>query len=628
MIVTLAGHVDHGKTSLIKALTGVDTDVLAEERRRGLTIDLGFAYARDEGRAGARVLGFVDVPGHHRFIHNMVAGVANGQFALLAVAADDGPMPQTREHLQILSLTGLQRGLVALTKCDRVDEARLRAAQAEVRDCVRGTFLKDAAVHCTSVATGAGMPTLRQALWSAADQDAAIPAQGQFRLAVDRAFNLPGAGLVATGTVHAGRVAQDDELHLFPAGGKARVRSLRVQNSAAESAATGDRAAINLAGLRLERVRRGCWLTQKPVPQQCNFVVDLQVLENFPRPVRHWLPVHVYHATAHSTARLALLHGARAQPGSRHQVEIITDEPLCARHGDHLVLRDQSLDLTLGGGKVLADLAPTGQRRRDSKRLAPISAFRQASRPACIAALFEQGPVDKPRLQNTLGLTDAELAEALDALDLVHIGSEAVLGRHWSAWRQALLTFVKAYQLKHPAAPGAPPSELPASIPQRFRGPLLNALISQRQLQQTAGAYHLPAYSAELPPAERAFFDQIRPRLDRDQAPSVGDLAKSLHIPPPHLNANLKGVAQRGLLVQVSDQRFYLPERLTSIAARVNELAKANPLTVRRFRDQTGIGRNVAIELLEYLDGRGFTRRIGDVRTVVGQLKLHAAPVR
>lgn len=628
MIVTLAGHVDHGKTSLIKALTGVDTDVLAEERRRGLTIDLGFAYARNEGRAGAKVLGFVDVPGHHRFIHNMVAGVASGQFALLTVAADDGPMPQTREHLQILSLTGLRRGLVALTKCDRVDEARLQAAQGEVRDCVRGTFLEGAAVHCTSAATDAGMQALRQALWSAADQEAAIPAQGQFRLAVDRAFNLTGAGLVVTGTVHAGRVAQDDELHLFPAGGKARVRSLRVQNGAAQSAAAGDRAAINLAGLRLEHVRRGCWLTQNPVPEQRNFVVDLQILENFPRPVRHWLPVHVYHATAHSTARLALLEGARAQPGGRQPVEIITDEPLCARHGDHLVLRDQSLDLTLGGGKVLTDLAPTKQRRRDPKRLAPISAFRQASHPACIAALFEQGPVDKPRLQNTLGLTDAELAKALDALDLFHIGSKAVLGRRWSVWRQALLTFVKAYQLKHPTAPGAPPNELPASIPQPFRGALLNALISQGQLQQTAGAYHLPAHRAELPAAERAFFAQIRPRLECDQAPSVGDLAKSLRLPPPQLGAKLKGLAQRGLLVQISDKRFYLPERLLRIAAQVDELAKAEPLTVRRLRDHTGIGRNVAIELLEYLDSRGFTRRMGDVRTVVGQLKLHRAPAR
>ena len=619
MIVTLSGHVDHGKTSLIKALTGVDTDVLAEERRRGLTIDLGFAYARREDHPGAEALGFVDVPGHHRFIHNMVAGVATQQFALLVVAADDGPMPQTREHLQILSLTGLSRGLVALAKCDRVDEARIRAAEAEVRSCVQGTFLEGAAVHRTSAVRGTGVTALKQALWSAADAAADVRMQGQFRLAVDRAFNVPGAGLVVTGTVHAGRAARNDELHLFPSGEKARVRGLRVQNGSAETAVIGDRAAVNLAGLRLDRVQRGCWLTQKPVPHRRNFAVELQVLKDFPRPVRHWQPVHVYHATSHSTGRLALLQGSRARPGSRQEAEIIADEPLCARHGDHLVLRDQSLDLTLGGGTVLTDLAPSKLRRRDPRRLAALSAFRNANSPACIAALMEQGPVNKLRLQNTLGLTDAEFADALNAFELVHVGCEAVLAAHWSAWRRALLAFVKAYQTEHPAAPGAPPNQLPKSIPRRFQGPLLQALTADKQLQQTAGAYHLPTHIAEVPKEQQAFFARVQPYVDQDQPPSIGDLAKLLRIPPPRITAQLKGLAQRSLLVQVSDKRFYLPKRLQAIATQVAELAKVEPLTVRRFRDSTGIGRNVAIEVLEYFDGRGFTRRAGDARTVVGR---------
>ena len=283
MIVTLAGHVDHGKTSLIKALTGVDTDVLAEERRRGLTIDLGFAYQR---RPGGDVLGFVDVPGHHRFIHNMVAGVAAMQYALLVVDAGDGPMPQTREHLQILSLSGLSQGLVALTKCDRVPAERVAAAEAEVRSCLRGTFLEDGRILRTSAVTGAGLAELRQALWSAAGRLAANAAagQGQFRLAVDRAFNVQGAGLVVTGTVHAGQVAKDAALHVFPSGERVRVRSLRVQDGPAQSAVAGDRAALNLAGVGLDRMGRGRWLTQMPMPERRNFIIDLQVHKDCPPP--------------------------------------------------------------------------------------------------------------------------------------------------------------------------------------------------------------------------------------------------------------------------------------------------------------------------------------------------------
>ncbi len=622
MIVALSGHVDHGKTSLIKALTGVDTDRLAEERRRGLTIDLGFAYERRGEAQGGGVLGLVDVPGHHRFIHNMVAGVAAQQFALLVVDAGDGPMPQTREHLQILSLNGLSRGLVALTKCDRVNDAQAKEAEAKVRACVRGGFLENAPIHRTSAATGTGIAELKQALWAAADNAAKVQAEGQFRLAIDRAFNMHGAGLVVTGTVHAGRAAQNDELYIFPSGDKVRVRGLRVQDQAAETAAIGDRAAVNLAGGSLRQVRRGCWLTERPVPLRRNFVVDLKILEDFPRPVRHWLPVHVHHATSRSTARLALLRTTKALPGSCQEAEIITDEPLCARHGDAVVLRDQGQDLTLGGGMVLTDLEPSTLRRRDPARLAPIRAFKSASRHDLIAALLGQGTIRPQQLQNTLGLTDAELRQGLSAFELVVLGDEAVLQAQWSDWQRQALQLVAEHQAKHPNAPGATAKALPSSVPARFLVRLLNELVGEKRLQRTAGTYHLPTHVAQIPKEEQALFDRLRHHLDQDQAPSVGDLTKVLGLPLPRLNDGLNSLARRGLLVQVSAKRFYQPDRLTSIAQQVDALAAKEPLTVRRFRDSTGIGRNVAIELLEYFDGRGFTRRSGDTRTVVGPLKL------
>ncbi|MCZ0943856.1 MAG: selenocysteine-specific translation elongation factor [Gammaproteobacteria bacterium] len=616
MIVTLAGHVDHGKTSLVKALTGVDTDVLEDERRRGLTIDLGFAYQRQNGD----VLGFIDVPGHHRFIHNMVAGVAAMQFALLVVSADDGPMPQTREHLQILTLTGVGRGLVALTKCDRASAERIEQAEAELRAFLQGTFLENAPILRTSASTGAGIPELKQALWAAADASPSTRAQGQFRLAVDRAFNIQGAGLVATGTVHAGTVRQGDAVHIFPANQTARVRGLRVQETTADRAAQGDRAAINLAGVGLEDIQRGCWLTAAPMPACRNFAVDLRILDDFPRPVKHWLPVHIYHATSHSTGRLALLNVGKALPGERRTVEIVTDEPLSARHGDHLVLRDHGLDRTLGGGRVLTDLAPSA-RRRDPARLERIEAFKADDRSQIVTSLLAQGPLAVGRLQNTLGLTDDELKEALGGFELKMHEGEAMRQALWSDWRRIALDFAAQHQREHPAAPGFAPNRLPSTMPDRFQVPVLNELLSEKRLQLTAGTYHLPAHVAELPPQQKALFNRVRPRLDQDQAPSLGDLAKALQTPLAPLESGLKSLAQRGLLVQISPKRFYLPERLTAIAAQVATLANQEPLTVRRFRDHTGIGRNIAIELLEHFDRRGYTRRYGDARTVVGELK-------
>ncbi len=658
MIVTLAGHVDHGKTSLVKALTGVDTDVLADERRRGLTIDLGFAYQRRSGssshqsdplqlrsdalqrrndphqrrndsfprrndsfqRRNGDVLGFIDVPGHHRFIHNMVAGVAAMQFALLVVSADDGPMPQTREHLQILTLTGVGRGLVALTKCDRASAERIEQAETEVRAFLKGTFLETAPILRTSASTGAGIAELKQALWTAADATPSARPQGQFRLAVDRAFNIQGAGLVATGTVHAGTVVQGDEVFVFPANQAARVRGLRVQEATADRAALGDRAAVNLAGVGQGDVQRGCWLTAAPMPNCRNFAVDLRILDDFPRPVKHWLPVHVYHATAHSTGRLALLDAGKALPGERRTVEVVTDEPLSARHDDHLVLRDHGLDRTLGGGRVLADLAPSA-RRRNPARLARIDAFKAEDQRGIVASLLALGPLALGRLQNTIGLTDGELEEALGGFELKTHDGEAMQQALWSGWHRIALDFAAQHQRDHPAAPGFAPNRLPSTIPERFQIPVLNELLSEKRLQLTAGTYHLPTHVAELPPQQKALLNRVRPRLDQDQAPSLGDLAKAMQTPLGPLETGLKSLAQRGLLVQISPKRFYLPERLTAIAAQVAALADQEPLTVRRFRDHTGIGRNIAIELLEYFDRRGYTRRHGDARTVVGELK-------
>ncbi len=622
MIVTLAGHVDHGKTSLVKAITGVDTDTLGEERRRGLTIDLGFAYAVHEGDDdGNRVLGFVDVPGHHRFIHNMVAGVAARQYALLTVAADDGPMPQSREHLQILELTGVRHGLVALTKCDRASPERLVAAEQEIRSLVAGTFLEEAPIVRTSARTGLGIAELTDKLWTAHENRNRDDSAGPFRLAVDRAFNVRGTGLVVTGTVHAGCVERNRELAVFPSGDRARVRGIRAQNRQVDRAAAGDRTALNLAGIDLQRIARGYWLTEAPCPLHRNFAVDLRVVDDFPRAVKHWLPVHVYHATSHSTAHLALLHPGRLEPGQTADVELVTDEPLCARHGDRVVVRDQGLDRTLGGGRILTDLAATS-RRRSSARLARIAAFRQSGTRQILNALLDLGPIETGPLLHTLGLSPRQLDEALADLDAEAHGNEAIGRSHWSDWRRTALEFIGRFLADRPDAPGVRPNQLPASIPNRHRIELLNELVAEKALASTAGTYHLPRHVATLPAAEQSLLKRVGALLDVDQAPSAGDLARKLGMPIAALESGLENLANRGLLVQVSAKRFYAPERLQLIAGYAEGLAERGPFTVREFRDATGIGRNVAIEVLEYLDGKGVTLRTGDTRSVVKALEL------
>ena len=615
MIVTLAGHVDHGKTSLVKAITGVDTDTLREERQRGLTIDLGFAYAAD-GKDSGDVLGFVDVPGHHRFIHNMVAGIAARQYALLTVAADDGPMPQSREHLQILELTGLRQGVVALTKCDRVSPERIVEAERETRALLAGTFLEDARIFQTSAQTGFGVSELTQALWAAHRTQQRDAPERRFRLAVDRAFIVRGSGLVVTGTVHSGHIVRNQEVSVFPTGEKARVRGIRAQDQAVDTARAGDRTALNLAGIDAQAISRGCWLTETRSPLHRNFAVDLRVVEDFPRPVKHWLPVHVYHATTHSTAHLALLRPGRLQPGHRADVELVTDEPLYARHGDPVVVRDQGLDRTLGGGPVLTDLPATSRRRRP-QRLARIAAFKQDDPKRTLEALIDLGPLETEPLEYTLGLPANRLEALLGDLNADRRGT-AMVGRPlWTSWRAAALEFIEGYQAANPDRTGARPNQMPSAIPAAYRLELLNELVAEKALGVTAGAYHPPRHVASLPEAERALLDRVQPLLDVDQAPSVGDLAKELHMPIAVLDRGLKGLARRGLLVQVSAKRFYPPQRLKRIAGYVSDLAGRGPFTVRNFRDATGIGRTIVIEVLEYFDGRGFTRRTGDTRLVV-----------
>ncbi len=613
MIVALAGHVDHGKTSLVRALTGVDTDRLAEEKRRALTVDLGFAYAD----IGGRRIGFVDVPGHHRFIQNMVAGIAGRQHALLVVAADDGVMPQSREHLQILRLLGVGAGVVAVNKTDRATAERVAAVVREVRELAAGTFLQDAPILPLSCRTGAGVDALRGHLAAAGEAPEATTPSA-FRLAIDRAFALRGSGLVVTGTVAGGSVAADDRLALGRSGKPVRVRGIRVQDAPAVRATAGDRAALNLGGASTADTGRGDWLLDPkmllPVRQ---FALRLSVLADFPRPIRHGAPVHVYHATSHSQGRALLQGGAAVAPGGSALLDLACDRPLLVKVGDRVVLRDQDLARTLGGGRVV-DVAPW-RRRRQPQRLARLEAVRLDAPAATLAALGRTQPVPAAAFRQHWNLTGEGLAALAEEHGLRlhgdHLLHPALADEAAAAVRAALA----AHHRERPESAGLAAADLAgAAADGEAIRLMLAALVDRGEVRLENGRYALADHRAAVPPEVLRTFEAVRRSLDSTQPPSLGDVAKRLGRPYERLERAMRALPAFGLAVRISANRYYLPQRLAELAEAAERLDAGGPFSVRQFRDSTSVGRNVVIEVLEHFDAVGFTRRQGDSRTVVG----------
>jgi selenocysteine-specific elongation factor len=615
VIITLAGHVDHGKTSLVRALTGVDTDSMAEEKARGLTIDIGFAYVPEAK------LGFVDVPGHHRFIHNMVAGVAAHQYALLVVAADDGPMPQTREHLQILSLLGLSSGVIALTKIDMVEPDRVDEVRTALQEMVAGSFLQDAPIMPCSSLRGDGMAELRAHLETVASTFAKVQEKEPryFRLPIDRAFNIRGSGTVVTGTTHSGSVSPDQTLTVFPGGQSVRVRSIRADNKAANKAGIGTRTALNLTGVEVGDVPRGSWITSDTTAASAHLTIDLTLLADYPRKLRTWTPVHVYHATTHTTARLGLLTETTLEPGATTRADLICDHPLLACAGDRLLIRDQGLDRTLGGGTVIDNEEPPA-RRRQARRMSRLNALDAADSATAFAALLAEGPVHWKKFAALWGLPAAAPRIATKATTVV-IGEEIVLASTWKSWQDTVLAAINTALEADSTRTGVRENELPASVPKQYRPEILRQLVSAKRITQTGGAYHPPRHAAVLSPAQQGLLQRITPLLAVTQPPSVGDLGKTLGRAQPQMTRELEGLAKLGAIVRVSDNRYFLPAAVDTLAAVVADLSAKGPFDARAFRDASGIGRNAAIELLEYFDHLGYTRRQGDQRKVFGEWK-------
>lgn len=631
MLVATAGHVDHGKTALIKALTGVDTDRLPEEKQRGLSIDLGFAY-HDLG--GGEVLGFVDVPGHERFVRNMAAGVAAIDYALLVVAADDGPMPQTREHLAILELLGVPRGAVAISKIDRVDDARIAEVTAAVRAVVADTALADADIYPVSGLTGTGVQELRAALLAAAHAGRDRDAEGNFRLAIDRSFTVSGAGLVVTGAVMAGRVTAGDQLLLSPQGVAVRVRGLRALDREAETGVAGQRCALNITGADLRRVEveRGDWIVAPPAHAPVRrFDAELTVLADEPRALTHWTPVHVHAAASDVTGRVAILGSRQIAPGETGLVQLVLDQPIGALHGDRFILRDQSARRTVAGGRVLDPFPPPRGRARPA-RLAQLEAMAAPAPAEALGVLLRQGDglVDLDNFATAWNLTP----EAADILwrghNLVRITvADRTVGlsaARWQALRDDVLDTLERWHAQHPDSLG--PEE--ATLRRALRHPIANALMAAvvtRLLQDGALrrdglSLRLPEHRAEMTPEDAVLWQRVEPLIAEGgiRPPRVRELAADLDLEVEAIESFLTRAARLGHLLRVAPNRYFPPaavHRLAEIAEETAAQAADGLFSAAEYRDRSGIGRNLTIEVLEFLDAAHVTRRVGERRRIL-----------
>jgi selenocysteine-specific elongation factor len=614
MIIGTAGHVDHGKTALVKALTGVDADRLAEEKRRGITIDLGYAYTD--------AFGFVDVPGHERFVHTMLAGASGIDAALLVVALDDGVMPQTREHVQILQLLGIDRGVVALTKADLAPGAESEVGE-QVRVLLAKTALATAPMLVVSAMTGEGIEALRAALLALGPRERDVDLYP--RLAIDRAFTLAGAGLVVTGTLVSGRIRVEDRLVLSPPGIELRVRGLHAQNRPAETAVAGQRVALNVTGSRLskEAVRRGDWVLHPDVhAPTTRFDIRFMLLAEEPRPLRADAPVHLHLGAAHVTARIAAIHDGRIEPGSTVLARLTADRLIGALARDRVVLRDAMAARTIGGGVVI-DPFPPRRGRRTPERLAQLQALDQPDSADALCALLTLPPgwTDRAGYLRARNLPASMLPSSI----AVAAGDLLMRPATLEELRTGIVTRLADYHAASPDQPGLQLERLRLATPgppssSAFRA-VIDSLFRRGAVEKDGPWLRLPAHRATLSQQDERLWHQARRLIstDRFRPPRTRDLARALAMLEPQMRTTLKRVQRMGRLIEVAPDQFFLSETVAEMAGIAAAIAEADPagmVTAAAFRDRLANGRKVAIQVLEFFDRVGLTVRIGDSRQV------------
>ena len=616
-VIGTAGHVDHGKSTLIAALTGINPDRLKEEQERQMTIDLGFAWLT---LPGGEEIGIVDVPGHRDFIENMLAGIGGIDAALLVIAADEGVMPQTREHLAILDLLQINQGIVVLTKIDLVDEpAWLDMIETDVRATLRGTVLQDAPILRVSSTSRAGLPELLQTLETLLQILPARPDLGRPRLPIDRVFSMPGFGTVVTGTLSDGYLAEGDELEILPSGLHARIRGLQTHKKKEETAVPGSRVAVNLSGVDVEQVRRGELLVHpgQYTPTQ-RLDMQFRLLADASAPLHHHTEVKLYTGTAETIAELRLLAAESLNPGETGWLQLELRAPILAVRGDHYILRRPSPGETLGGGIVVDPLPKQRHKRFDESVILALENMAQGS-PAdvLLQAALALGPalardvIIRSRLNGAAA--DLALKELLESGQLICLEDVLVADSQWSTLTDTVVTTLVAYHKSFPLRRGMPREELKSrlKLAPRFFNLAIHRLASQNILSEASRWVALPGHVVKFSPFQQVKVDRLMAQFAQSpySPPSVKDCQSQAG------EDTYSALLEFGDLVAVSDEVVFRRSDYQAMVEKIRlTIRQKGLLSLAEVRDLFQTSRRYAQALLEHLDATGVTVRDGDFR--------------
>jgi len=628
IILGTAGHIDHGKTSLIKAVTGTDTDRLKEEKERGITIELGFASL--DLPKGQHV-GIVDVPGHEKFVKNMVAGATGIDIVVMVIAADEGVMPQTREHMEICTLLGIKHGFVALTKIDMVDEEWLELALEDVRDFTAGTFLENTPIVPVSAVKEQGLQDFSRVLETICNQ---VPERGMsslFRLPVDRVFTMKGFGTVITGSLISGRVQVGDTIMIYPSMITSRVRGIQVHNQSVNMAEAGQRTAINFQGLERAAIKRGEMLAL-PGTLKPSFMVDLQLqyLASNKKPIKNRTRVRFHTGTSEIQGNIVLLDREELSPGEKAAVQLRLDEAVCLVKDDRFVIRSYSPVRTIGGGQVLNPIPPKHKRFK-TEVVQGLQSIAERSTEELIAYYIDQTGhtgVAFSDLVLMTNITEKSLEQLLQALlshkTVLLVDRDSRIYMHANSFqqlRQDLSGHLERYHKTYPLKTGMPKEELKTKLPPNLSPKLFNLMMNQMlkdgDIRVVEDTVHLASHTVALGADQEDIRDKILKTYRESglQPPYFKELGKQLTADPSRARDVLNLLVKEGRLVKVKEDLFFDADTVTRLKQRLVEFLTVNgEISTPQFKEMTAVSRKYVIPLIEFFDAQNFTIRIGDIR--------------
>jgi selenocysteine-specific elongation factor len=631
VIVGTAGHIDHGKTSLVKALTGIDADRLEEEKRRGITIDIGFAHFELPAPNGSKIrVGFVDVPGHERFVRNMLAGVGGIDLVLLVIAADEGIKPQTREHFDICRLLAIRRGITVLTKSDAVDAETLEVVRLEVEDYVHGSFLDTALdppqspIIAVSSLTGAGLDELKSALARVASEVTAKDSAALTRLPIDRVFTMKGFGTVVTGTLVAGTIRKEEELEVFPGGKRVRIRGVQVHGASTEAALAGQRTALNLAGVSTDDLARGITLATADTFRSTSRVDALLSLLPSAKPLRDGARVHFHAYTMETIAEVRLYGTKQLKPGDEAYAQLRFAEPTLLLPADRFIVRQFSPVITIGGGVVL-DASPAARRQRVENALAFLKTIREGPPERILAARVARRGANGLQLNDVIGEMNIrweEVTKLAGKAGVVQCDQLLLSPDAFAKAKADTLQALKKFHDANPLVAGMSKEELRdrvSLISEVFHG-VLGKLTEERKLEVTGEVVHLQGRGVVMKDEEAESKKIIEQAFASAglKVPSLKEVLAGLKVDKTRAQKIVTLLLRDKVLTKISEELVFHQSALADLRQKIAALKTTTPkIDVARFKDMTGVTRKYAIPLLEYLDRERVTRRVGDERVIL-----------